>query len=57
MTSKCQRFQLRSTILALTILSLCLTGGATRAWADQPDSVKSKATRSIAAPVNPSIRP
>ena len=46
MTSiRCQRvFQPRtSTLATLTILTLCLTGGATRAWADQPGSAKAKA--------------
>jgi hypothetical protein len=42
--SRCPRvFQSRTSFLAtLTILTLCLTGGASRTWADQP--AKSKAT-------------
>ena len=46
MTSfNCQRvLQPRtSTLATLTILTLCLTGGATRAWADQPGAAKAKA--------------
>lgn len=43
---RCQRvFQPRtSTLATLTVLTLCLTSGATRTWAGQPGPAKAKAT-------------
>ena len=43
---RCQRVfhQRTSTLATLTILTVCLNGGATRTWADQPGPAEAKAT-------------
>ena len=43
--SRCAaRVSIANDLATLTILILCLTGGATHTWAGQPNSAKSKAT-------------